>query len=198
MGEWSLSVRCGDIIISDEAQALEQYWDDYAAKGEDLRRDFERATGPVDASSGAFGRRPRLGRATEAINSGSGEAALDAGDMFDVALVEECWKHRNPPQIPEGDAEAEHGRARRRGRTSRSRSWRTWCSDEEDAGEEDAERPSRRRSPRPRRRPLPRRGRGGGPSRREPVDEWQETVKEQLAKVEEMLKDTRTTSSSRN
>ena len=85
-------------------------------KGERSRGDFERATGPVDASPGAFGRRPRLGRATEAINRGSGEAAL------------RVWRHvrrrigRGVLEAPQPSTntggrrrKAEHGRARRRG-----------------------------------------------------------------------------------
>ena len=57
----------------------------------------------------AWGEQPKLSIAEVA------KQLFASGDMFDVALVEECWKHRNPPQIPEGDAERPNTAARARG-----------------------------------------------------------------------------------
>ena len=105
-----------DIIISDEAQALEEYWDDYAIKEKDLGEILgERPDLLMQARSRlddvpAWGEQPKLS-ITEVASQ-----LFASGDMFDVALVEECWKHRNPAAGARGRCarrEAEHGRARR-------------------------------------------------------------------------------------
>ena len=183
-----------DIIISDEAQALEQYWDDYAEKEKDLgeilneRPDLlMQARARLDDVP-AWGEQPKLSIAEVA------KQLFASGDMFDVALVEECWKHRNPPPVPEGDAERPNTAARDAAAdiTQSVLDDLGDDDDEQDAGEDAAaaaEALAAKIAAAEEAAAADQVVEEEAPPAEEPVDEWQETVKEQLAKVEEMLKD---------
>ena len=187
-----------DIIISDEAQA-QNSTGTTTRKRRKISGRFERATGPVDASPGAFGRRPAWGE-QPSINCGewrSSSSRLEtcstshwsrsAGSTATLHKYRRATPKR--PNTAARDAAADITQS----------VLDDLGEDEEDAGEENAEEALAAKIAAAERRPLPIRVvEEEAPPAEEPVDEWQETVKEQLAKVEEMLKDDRTTSSSRN